>query len=59
MQDTRPADDKRFEPELYCLRCRLLEWDEEERACLNFESPACPLSFRKVLDGLSLSFLVV
>jgi hypothetical protein len=59
MQDSRPQDEKRFEPELYCLRCRLMAWDEEERTCLNFETRACPLGFRKVLDGLSLSFLVV
>ncbi|KMY68184.1 hypothetical protein AAU61_00130 [Desulfocarbo indianensis] len=50
---------KKFEPELYCLRCQLMEWDEDKRACANFEIGGCPLAIRKVLADLSYNCLVV
>ncbi len=57
-QQTQPETNK-FVPELYCLRCQLMEWDEEERACTNFETGVCPLVIRKVLAKLSYNCLVV
>lgn len=53
----RPAE--RFEPEVYCLRCLSMEWDEETRSCANFNGPRCPLSIRQVLAGLQFTCVVV
>jgi hypothetical protein len=59
MEDKTQTEIKRFEPELYCLRCQLMEWDEEQRTCTNFDSGICPLAIRKVLADLSYNCLVV
>ncbi len=48
-----------FEPEIYCLRCQMLEWDEEARRCANFDSEICPLDIRRVLAGLQVECLVI
>ena len=48
-----------FEPEIYCLVCRMMEWDEEKKICLNYDAPECPLSIRSVLGKLNVSCLVV
>jgi hypothetical protein len=48
-----------FQPEVYCLRCHLMEWDENRRCCANFEESRCPLSIRRILKGLDVSCLVV
>lgn len=50
---------EKFEPELYCLRCQRMEWDEEARRCANFDSPRCPLSIRRLLAGLQVTCMVV
>ncbi len=50
---------ERFEPELYCLRCQGMEWDDEARRCVNFDGPNCPLGIRRLLAGLKVSCLVV
>ena len=54
-----PTSAEKFEPELYCLRCQKMEWDEESRCCANFQGPRCPLSIRSLLAGLQLNCLVV
>lgn len=59
MEDKTKIDLKKFEPELYCLRCQLMEWDEEQRACANFDTGMCPLVIRKVLADFSYNCLVV
>jgi len=48
-----------FQPELFCLRCQSIEWDETEHRCANFEGPNCPLSIKSLLAGLEMSCLVV
>lgn len=48
-----------FEPEIYCLVCQHMEWDDEERRCANFDGANCPLTIRRVLAGLDMSCLVV
>ncbi|MFH1058257.1 MAG: hypothetical protein V1797_06185 [Pseudomonadota bacterium] len=50
---------EKFEPELYCLRCQGMEWDDETRRCANFNGPRCPLTIRSVLADLKVSCLVV
>ena len=50
---------KPFEPEMYCLRCQNMEWDEQKRCCANFDKSACPLSIRDLLADLKVSCLVV
>ena len=47
-----------FQPEVYCLRCQFMEWDDEARRCGNFETSACPLVIRRVLAGMEVSCLV-
>lgn len=59
MEYKTPSHIKKFEPELYCLRCQLMEWDEEQRACTNFDTGICPLAIRKVLADLPYNCLVV
>jgi hypothetical protein len=59
MEDKTLSKAKKFEPELYCLRCQLMEWDEDQRSCTNFETGVCPLAIRKVLADLSYNCLVV
>ena len=54
-----PQPPVKFEPELYCLRCQCMEWDEQTRRCTNFEDSACPLFIRQVLAGVELTCLVV
>lgn len=53
--ETSPA----FEPELYCLRCDEMEWDEEARRCVNFDGERCPLSIRRLLSGLEMRCMVL
>ena len=55
-QDKSTAE---FEPEIYCLVCRLMDWDEEKKCCLNYGAPDCPLNIRRVLGKLNVSCLVV
>lgn len=50
---------EKFEPELYCLRCQGMEWDEEARRCANFLGARCPLSIRGLLAGLEMNCLVL
>jgi hypothetical protein len=50
---------KMFEPEMYCLRCRHMEWDEIRRCCANFDRPLCPLSIKEVLSDLQVKCLVI
>jgi hypothetical protein len=52
-------DCKPFEPEMYCLRCQRMEWDEHKRRCANFNKAFCPLSIKDILAGFSLKCLVV
>ncbi|MCB2189255.1 MAG: hypothetical protein KQJ78_22790 [Deltaproteobacteria bacterium] len=54
----KPSAEK-FEPELYCLRCEELTWDEESRRCANFDGPLCPITLRHLLAGLEITYLVV
>lgn len=53
----RPAE--KFEPEVYCLRCLSMEWDDEARACVNFNGPRCPLDIRQILASLQVTCVVV
>jgi hypothetical protein len=53
------AQNEKFEPEMFCLRCQRMEWDEDARACANFQGPSCPLAIRSLLQGLELSCMVV
>ncbi len=48
-----------FEPEIYCLTCRLMDWDQEKKTCANFDTQDCPLVIRRVLQKLNVSCLVV
>lgn len=48
-----------FEPELYCLRCDQMEWDEDTRRCENFDGPRCPLFIRALLADMKVSCVVV
>jgi len=48
-----------FEPELFCLRCDQMEWDEETRRCENFDGPRCPLFIRGLLAGIEVRCVVV
>ena len=50
---------QKFQPELYCLRCQRMEWDDEARCCANFQGPRCPLTICTLLAGLQLQCLVV
>jgi hypothetical protein len=52
-------DFKIFEPELYCLRCQYMEWDEGRRCCANFDKTPCPLSIKELLADLQVKCLVV
>lgn len=56
-QPTRHEEE--FQPELYCLSCQRMEWDERERRCANFDGPRCPLSIRRLLAGIEMRCLVV
>ena len=58
MENPTAPEDK-FEPEFYCLRCQLMEWDPEKRQCTNFGEVVCPLSIRQLLAGIKLNCLVV
>ena len=51
--------EEKFEPELYCLRCQSMEWDEQARQCANFGDAVCPLFIRRILAGFELTCLVV
>ncbi len=59
MEEHSAPPSAKFEPEFYCLSCRLLEWDDQERCCRNFESNVCPLTIRRVLAGMHYRCLVV
>lgn len=48
-----------FQPEMYCLVCQHMEWDEEARRCANFDGEKCPLAIRKILESCELTCLVV
>lgn len=48
-----------FEPELFCLRCQCMEWDERTRRCANFDGPSCPLGIKSLLEDLKVQCLVV
>lgn len=48
-----------FEPELYCLRCQRMDWDEDARRCINFDTPRCPLDIRNLLAGIEVTCLVI
>lgn len=50
---------KVFEPEVYCLRCQHMEWNEYKRKCINFEQPQCPLLIKNILADFKLSCLVI
>jgi hypothetical protein len=52
-------DYKPFEPEIYCLRCQRMEWDENKRRCANFNQARCPLRIKDILAGFPLQCLVV
>jgi hypothetical protein len=52
-----PAEE--YQPEFYCLRCQLMEWDPERRQCTNFGQATCPLSIRQLLAGIHLNCMVV
>ncbi len=57
--ETKDTAREAFQPEMYCLICQNMEWDENRRRCVNFDSEKCPLTIRKVLAGCELSCLVV
>ncbi len=57
--DSQIEGTEKFEPELFCLRCRFLEWDEEARRCANFDHEPCPLFIRQVLAGMEMNCWVV
>jgi hypothetical protein len=59
MEDMESAANQKFEPEIYCLRCQHMEWDEEAKRCANFDLELCPLAIRRVLAGLEMNCLVV
>lgn len=48
-----------FEPELYCLRCEQMEWDDQARRCQNFDGPRCPLFIRSLLADIEVRCVVV
>ncbi len=50
---------EKFEPELYCLRCQRMEWDDDAHRCANFQAPCCPLGIRLLLKGMEVSCVVV
>ncbi len=50
---------KAFEPEVYCLRCQYMEWNDMKRKCSNFEQPQCPLLIKNILADFEVSCLVV
>lgn len=58
MKDEQPSAEG-FEPEIYCLVCQHMEWDDEARRCVNFDGEQCPLTIRRVLEGCEISCLVV
>ena len=58
MKEETPTVEQ-FEPEPYCLRCEQLEWDEDNRSCVNFDGPRCPLFIRGVLAGFEYRCVVV
>ncbi len=48
-----------FQPEIYCLVCQKMEWDEEARRCVNFDTPGCPLTIRRLLADCEMNCLVI
>lgn len=52
-------DLKIFEPEVYCLRCQHMEWNDQKRKCSNYEQPICPLLIKSILADFEVSCLVV
>jgi hypothetical protein len=48
-----------YEPEIYCLVCQKMEWDEENRRCANFNGPDCPLAIRQVLADFEQNCVVL
>ena len=48
-----------FQPEVYCLVCNKMEWDDETRRCANFDEPGCPLTIRRVLADHEMKCLVI
>lgn len=57
--EQKKLDLKIFEPEVYCLRCQYMQWNEEQRVCDNFEAAQCPLLIRSLLADFEVSCLVV
>jgi hypothetical protein len=54
---TQPAET--FEPEIYCLVCQRMEWDDESKRCVNFDGAECPLTIRRVLAGFDMNCMVI
>lgn len=59
MIETTNVSPRPYEPEVYCLRCHMLEWDDEQRCCANFHDENCPLGIRQVLAELEVDCLVI
>lgn len=59
MERAKITAETKFEPELYCLRCQHMDWDDDNRRCANFQQPSCPLDIRALLASLHMHCLVV
>lgn len=56
---TRPADRARDQDmEIYCLRCKLFEWDDQTEACARQDSPGCPLLIKSILKRHRINCLI-
>ena len=57
--ESQALETETYQPEIYCLVCQHMEWDDEARRCANFDGPDCPLTIRRVLAGFDCGCLVV
>ncbi len=44
--------------EIYCLRCKLFEWDDQTEACARQDSPGCPLLIKSILKRHRINCLI-
>lgn len=57
--EAKPTASEIFQPEIYCLVCQNMLWDDTTRRCSNFDGPDCPLTIRRVLAGMDCGCVVV
>ncbi|MBU0514665.1 MAG: hypothetical protein KJ621_07825 [Proteobacteria bacterium] len=44
--------------EIYCLRCKLFEWDERTGTCAKQDGPGCPLEIKSILKKHKINCLI-